>query len=316
MLVKLLLFVVAVCALPASAEGLDAYPSKPVQILVSHPIGSGPDAAARIIADALSKKWGVPVVTINKTGYAGAQGAAEAFLARDGYTLLVAGTGPLVINPLLMKSVPYDAQRFVPVFNIGWASALIVARRDLPARDLKSLIELARRERITYATSNTRNVHHMTGEAFAHVAGVEIVNVPYKTPAAAVADVMAGRVDLLIDTLPVVQQHIDAGHLKPIAFVTSKRNPAYPDVETVNETFRGFSGDGMQALVAPPGTSHELARQINGTIDELYAQGLHARLEALGTVDGGGSLEKTAQAMEHHYRSWVWLRERAGIAPE
>jgi tripartite-type tricarboxylate transporter receptor subunit TctC len=225
-------------ALPLWAQG--AYPERSLRVIVPQPPGGGFDFVARLLAERLGKVMGQSVVVENKTGsgtLVGTDAAAKA--APDGYTLLLGSVSNIALNMGLYRNLSYDSLRdFEPVGLAVSYSYTLVGRKDLPFASLKDVIAYARANpgKLTYASAGNGSGQHVLAAALWHLAGVELVHVPYRGAQAAYQDMLGGRVDLFFDLSSTARVQVDAGNVKALAVSGSERNPMHPDVPTINET--------------------------------------------------------------------------------
>lgn len=259
----------------ALAQG--AWPSKPVTIIVPFVAGGGTDLGARLMAQKLSLRWGQPVVVDNRGGAGGVVGVEAVVRSKpDGYTLLVGNVGTQSINPVLYKKLPYDHERgFAPISTIAELPFFVLARPELPARNVQELIALARREpgKITFASSGNGGSPHLSGEIFQALSGTRLLHVPYKGGGAAMTDLMAGHVDLLFASVLESIGHVKSGKLKALAVTTTQRSDAMPDLPTVAESgLPGYESGSWLAMLAPAGTPTELVDKIAADLRLVLAE--------------------------------------------
>ena len=259
-----------VCAawtLTAAAAG---YPEKPIRILTPFSAGSVTDLLARPLAARLAEAWGQPVVVDNRTG-AGGSIAAEivAKATPDGYTLLVGATGPTVINPLLVTSLSYNALRaFTPITLTATNNLLLTVPPSLPVKSVRELIELARAKpgQLRYGSPGIGSSPHLAGELLAAMAGIEMVHIAYKGSPQYTVDLLAGRIDLVMASAGALLPHIKTGRLRLLAIGNAGRDPAMPDIPTINETTAGTPAPVIKKLFA------ELARILaEPDVKNIYA---------------------------------------------
>ncbi|HKX39129.1 MAG TPA: tripartite tricarboxylate transporter substrate binding protein [Burkholderiales bacterium] len=230
---------VASLALSFLAFTVDAFPTKPVRIVVAYPAGGGIDVMARQIAEKLSGSWSQPVIVENKPGantIVAADTVAKA--APDGHTILMTTDATFSINPHLYKKLPYDAERgFIPVTMLVLLQQMLVAHPSLPASNLAELIALAKQKpgTINYASYGSGSQPHLAGEMLKHKAGIDLVHVPYKGISLAVPAVMAGEVQLTFSGIATGMGPVKAGRIKAIAIGGKSRSPLLPEVPTFTE---------------------------------------------------------------------------------
>lgn len=244
--------------LPITAAQAQAYPNKPVKLVVPYPPGGPTDIVARVVAQHLSEQTGQQFVIENKAGAGGNLGAeAVARSPADGYTLLVATTAH-AINMSIFKSLNYDVQRdFTPVSLLTQGPLVLVANPAFPAKNVAEVIAQARAKpgQLNYASSGNGQSTHLSAELFNTMAGVKLNHIPYKGSAPALTDVIAGQVPLMFDTMLSSMPFVKAGKLKAIAVTSPQRSPAAPDVPTVAESgLPGYEVFAWNGLMAPVGT--------------------------------------------------------------
>ncbi|MBN8936037.1 MAG: tripartite tricarboxylate transporter substrate binding protein [Rhizobiales bacterium] len=298
----------AVLALSQVAVAQD-YPNRTVKIVVPFSAGGSADAVPRIVADWLSRKWGQAIVIENKTGAAGNIGAeAVAKADPDGYTLLSAPPPPLVINQNLYPKLPFNPAEFIPIVNMASIpNALVVNPDRIKAKSIPEVIALAKANpgKITVATTGNGGTQHLTAEMFEMMAGVKFQHVPYRGSAPALADLVAGNVEMMFDNIGASAQLINAGKLKLIAVATAKRLKTMPNVPTIAETLPGFEAVAWFAIVAPAKTPMDVVRKINADVNEaLHDPGVQAKLAKLNADVVGGTTEATAAYFKEEVARW------------
>src|SRR5579872_2659359 len=258
-------------ALPLPARAQD-YPARVVRIIVPYPPGGTADVMPRILADWLSRKWGQSVIVENRTGAGGNIGAEVVARADpDGYTLLAAPPGPLVVNQNLYPHLEFDPLQFVPIAVMGRVpNALVVNPAKIKAATVKDFIGEAQANpgKITDATQGNGTTSHLTSELFQMMAKVKLQNVPYRGSAPALNDLVAGNVDCMFDNLGVSMQFVKAGKLKLIAVAAPARMASLPDVPTISETLPGFEAVAWYAFVAPAGTPAAVVDKVSAGVNE------------------------------------------------
>ena len=245
-------------AVPLAALA-QAFPTKPVKIIVGFPAGGPLDAHARLLADNLSKQLGQPVIIDYKAGAGGTVGAE--FVAKgeaDGHTLLMANTGTMVINPAVYTKLPYQTLRdFVPIARTAQQPLALVVHPDVKARSVSELVALAKAGpgKLNYGSAGNGGISHLVPEMFKQVTGTFIVHIPYRGSAPAFTDLMAGQVQVMAESIPQAAQYVKAGKLRALAVTSRERNPALPDVPTMIEAgLKNFEVVGFYGVLAPAGT--------------------------------------------------------------
>ena len=260
----------------APAARAQAWPAKPIKLIVGFPPGGGIDFAARTVQVPLQELLGQQMVVEYKPGAGGLLAATELTRAApDGYTLLLANTGPFAIAPYLQPKMPYDPLRsFSYVGQISQGSYIAVTRPDHPARDLKEFVAWARANagQVNFASAGKGSSTHLNGELLNQVTGLDLVHVPYKGSAPAVQDLIGGQTQLLIDAGTVLLPQVKGGKLKALAVTGTKRDPQLPDVATVAEQgLAGVQSIGFQGLVGPAGLPREVVDRLAGGLAKVLA---------------------------------------------
>jgi tripartite-type tricarboxylate transporter receptor subunit TctC len=262
--------------LPGDASrAQDGYPSRLVRIVVPYPPGGGTDTLARLIADQLSRKWGQSTIVENIGGAAGNIGSAEVARASpDGYTLLLASPGPIATNSFLYKEMPYDPARWVPIALLATGPYVLVLRKSFEGSTVAELVARAKANpgKLTAATPGVGSVGHLSTVQLEMLAGIKMVQVPYRGLGPATNDIIAGHVDLMFDTPTASLQLHREGKLKMVATGTTERLRDLPDIPTIAETLPGFRAVTWYAMVAPPQTPSALADRINRDVVEILGR--------------------------------------------
>lgn len=245
-------------SLVATASAQEAYPNRPVVVVVPQAPGGANDVIARIVTRTLSAQLGRQVVIENRPGAGGNIGTAYvAKAAPDGYTLLFTVSSAHVINPSLYRRTGFDSLRdFAPVGSVATAGYVLVANPSFRPGSVRELVDAARArpDTIMYASAGNGTLNHLIGEMIQRSAGIRLVHVPYKGASAAVADVVGGQVPVSVQSVPSAQSFIRAGKLKVLAVTNEHRLPSMPDVPTVGETLKGFGATPWYGLFAPANT--------------------------------------------------------------
>jgi tripartite-type tricarboxylate transporter receptor subunit TctC len=288
-------FAVIAALVFATSVQADSYPNKPIRMIVPFPPGGASDMVGRIVADALSKELGQPVVVENRTGGGGSIGTiALAKSAPDGYTLGIATVGTHAANPACNPKGGYDpVLDFAPVSNLARTPNVLTVYAGFAAHDYKELIEYAKKNagKVTFASGGTCGIHHLTGEQFKALTGTDIIHIPYRGSGPALNDVLGGRVEMFFDSLPGSLQYIQSGKLRPIAVAWNKRLDALPNVPTYAELgLKQINDSVWYGLVAPARTPDDIIRKLNAATLKLLAQhDVKARIAATGSEAAGNS---------------------------
>jgi len=264
----------ACCGVLASAASAQQYPTRVVKLLVPQAPGGATDVFARKIGQLLSERWGEPVVVENRAGAAGVVGTeVVAKSPADGYTLLVTYAGSQAVNPSLYPDLPFDSIKdFQPVATLARTPFFLIANPNLPAKDLRGFIELARQrpDVYTFASSGIGSVNHLLGEMLKTETGIKILHVPYGGVAPAIAGVIAGHVDTAFSSAPSVLGIIRGGQVRALAVSSAERAAVAPDVATIAESgLPGFDVNPWWGILAPAGTDMAVVHKINGDVGEI-----------------------------------------------
>jgi tripartite-type tricarboxylate transporter receptor subunit TctC len=283
------------------ATGADAYPSRPIRLIAPFASGGTLDVMVRLVADRLAAGLGANVVVDNRPGANGIIGTETVARASpDGHTALIT-TGSFTSNVAVYRKLPYDAQRdFAPVTQIARSYGLIlVVHPDVPARNVKELIALARSQpgKLGFASSGVGNLTHLTGEYLKVVAGIDLNHVPYKGSAPAMNDVLGKRVEMTFVSTVFVQPFIKSGRVFPIALTGATRTPVFPDVPTFKEAgFPDFDLTGWYGIWLTGGTPHAIVRRLQSEVARFLTDAdVRKRIDELGLVPVGSTAEEFAR---------------------
>jgi tripartite-type tricarboxylate transporter receptor subunit TctC len=306
---------VAVSAVHASAQ---TYPNKPIRLVVPFPPAGTTDILAREVGQRLTEALGQSVVIDNRPGAAGNIGSdIVAKSAPDGYTLLMCTVSSHAINPSLYSKLPYDhIKDFAPVILVARVPNVLEVNPGVPVNTVADLIKLAKENpgRINFASSGSGTSIHLSGELFKTMTGVDMVHVPYKGSAPALADLMGGQVQVMFDNLPSSLQQIKAGKLRAIAVTSSERAPALPDIPTIAESgVPGFEATSWFGVLAPAGTPPEIINRLNAVIDKwLKSPEGKEKLLAQGAAAAGGTPEQFAAYIRSETDKWANVIKASG----
>ena len=301
-----------------------AYPSKPVRIVVPYPAGGTTDTAARAVGNRLSEVLGQPVVIDNRTGASGIIGSnLVAKAAPDGYTLMMTSGPPHPAYALFIKNVPFDTLKdFTPIIMVGISSQVIVVHPSLPVTSVKELIDYAKKNpgKLSYGHPGVSTHGHMGGLLLNRAAGIDMVQVAYKGGAPALIDVVGGKIPVSIQSLlSSVITYARAGKLRMVAVLEARRAKAAPDTPTVAEA--GVPGyaipDTWSGLLGPAGLPAAILNQLNAAaMKALGFPDVRARLEAAGFEVRGSTPREFADGLEKNYTTYQKIVTEVGIQPE
>jgi tripartite-type tricarboxylate transporter receptor subunit TctC len=287
-------------ALLATAALAQAYPVKPIRLIVPFAAGGGNDNVARLVGKHLSESLGQPLVIDNRPGAGGVLGAeVAAKAAPDGYTLFLGGVGSHAVNPNLNASLPYDPIRdFAPVALLAQAPLVLVVHPSVPADSFKAFVALARAKpgQLNYASNGNGSSSHLAAVMFDSMTGVDMVHVPYKGLSPALTDLLSGRVQLMFSSVVAILPHIRAEKLRGLAVTGGKRLPSMPDLPTIAESgLPGYEASSWYGVLAPAGTPREIVVKLNAELVKALAQPeVRASLLAEGAEPIGGTPEQFA----------------------
>ncbi|MCX7892444.1 MAG: tripartite tricarboxylate transporter substrate binding protein [Burkholderiales bacterium] len=309
MMRRILAALALAAALVPSAFG-QAFPSKPIRIICPFPPGGAVDIASRAIADALSKTLGQTVLVENRPGAGGNLGAEIAAKSPpDGYTLFMTTSGIQAINPFLYAKLNVDPNKdLVPVIALVSLNNVLVAHPSVKANSVPELVAMAKAQpgRITGASSGSGTSVHMSLEMFKHLTGTDILHIPYKGSAPAVADLLGGQVDIMFDNIPSSLPHIKAGKLKALATTGAKRSATLPDLPTVAEAgVPGYESGVWFGLAAPAGTPRDVIAKLNAeTQKAARSPDFQKRMSDLGYDMIVGTPEQMADMIKVEIARW------------
>jgi tripartite-type tricarboxylate transporter receptor subunit TctC len=306
----------------AAAAHAQAWPARPVTLIVPFPPGGSTDTLARALMPKLQEQLGQPVIVENKPGATGTIGAGQVKrTAADGYTFLVTSLGPLVIAPHLLKSVPYDAQKdFDPVTVAVQAPNVLVVPASSAHRSVADVIAFAKANpgKMTFASSGNGSSDHLTAELFWQQTGTSGIHVPYKGGAPAVSDLLGGQVEASFQNVNAVMQHVQAGKLKALAVTGDRRSPVLPDVPTLAEAgVQGVDVYSWQAVVGPKGLPRDVkAKMHEAVVGALADPQLKQQFTAVGFEIVGNSAEAFAAFQQKENARWKQLIENRRITAD
>jgi tripartite-type tricarboxylate transporter receptor subunit TctC len=300
---------------PALAQ--DKFPSKPVTIIVPQAAGGANDTIARVIAQKLSEQTGQSFVVDNRTGAGGNVGTAAAARSRpDGYTLLLTADSAMVINPALYKSTGFDPVKdFEPIGSVATAGYVLVAHPSFPARNTAELVALAKQQpgKINIGSAGNGTLNHLIGEMLGKATGIDLVHIPYKGSSAAATDLVAGQVQVSVQSLPSSIAFIRSGKMKVLGVVNPKRLPVLPDAPTIGETVKGFGATPWYGLFAPAGTPKAIIQQLNAEIAKaLESKDAQERLAGAGCEPFRSTPEQFAQLVRDDLPRWAKIVKESG----
>jgi tripartite-type tricarboxylate transporter receptor subunit TctC len=316
-----LLAAAGVLAAAFAAEAQQAYPSKPITIVVPASPGGAIDIAARLIGAKLAAAWGQPVSIENKGGAAGVLGSdAVAKAAPDGYTLALVASSH-AINPSMYKKLPFDTVKsFEPVAQTHAVPLMLVVNKDMPVKSVTELVGYLKAHpgQLSYASSGNGGAPHMSAELFKSIASVDIAHVPYKGSTAAHPDLIAGRTALMFDTVAAVAPQVKGDKLRALAVTTAKRSSLFPDLPTMAEAgLKGYETSTWGGLLAPAGTPKDVVAKLNAEVGKALADpDVREKLAAAGIEPVGGTPQQFSDFIQAEIARWAKVAKAAGIQPD
>lgn len=281
-------------ALPALAQ--DNYPSKTIRFVVPYPPGGPTDLMARLIQGELSSRFGVTVVVDNKSGAGGNVGSADVAkqAPADGYTLLLAASGPMAVNPSLYRSMPFvPSTDLAPVIQISSFPLVLEVHPGVGVKTVKELVELAKKpdSKLSFASAGNGTPQHLAGEIFNTQLNVKISHIPYRGAGPALNDLLGGQVQVMFDVLGSSLPHIQGGKLQPLAVTSAKRHPSLPNVPTMMEAgIAGYEFTAWHGIAVRAGTPAPIIQKLNTTLNAIFSDAeFKKKWEAIGTPVVGGT---------------------------
>lgn len=295
-----------------------AYPSKPVRVVVPYPAGTTPDIIGRTLAERLQAGFGQPFVVENRSGAGGNIGAEAVAKAGDPHVLLVGGNGPVAINKHLYRGLSYDPDSLVPVSLLASAPQMLVAKPEIA--DFKSFLERARANpgRLSYASVGSGSASHLTMELLKSDARVFILHIPYRGFPQAATDMLAGDIDAMFAIVPAVLPHVRAGRMKAIAVTGLKRSELAPEVPSVAELgYPQLESLAWNGLLAPPGTSPAVVTRLVGeTVNAMRHAQTRETLGRLGFDVVASSPEEFARWIRAESEKWARVIRTSGATAD
>lgn len=305
-----LVLAAAVClALTPAAVFAQAYPAKPIRLIVPFPAGGATDILARALSQKLGEKIGQTVVVENRPGAGGTIGAdAASKSVADGYTLLLATSSTHSIGPAINPKIPYNAETdFTPIVYVASSPNVVVVPNSSPVKNMRELIDYARKNpgKLNYASSGNGTIVHLTTEYFKAQSDTFILHIPYRGTALAIPDLVSGKVDVLFDSFVTGMPHVKDGKLRALAVTTAKRSALAPDMPTVSEVLPGFESVTWFGLYGPKAMPQDLALKVNQAVNAALADtDVKERFARLGAEPAGGTPQAFAAMVKADHTKW------------
>lgn len=307
---------IALAPAPASAQ---AYPTKPIRLIVPFPPGGSTDILARSVAQKLTEAWGQQVIVDNRGGAGGTIGAELAGKApHDGYTLMMGHIGTLAVNVSLYSKLSYDPLKdFVPVCMVALVPNVLVVNPALPVRNVTELIVYARANpgKLNYSSGGNGSAAHLAVEYFKLQTGTSIVHVPYKGTGPSVADLIGGQVAMTMTGAPAVMGHVQSGRLRALGVSSPQRVPALAQIPTIAEAgVPGFDATQWYGIVAPTGTPKDIVTKLNAEIRKIMqSKDMLERLNTEGAIAAAGTPEDFGAYIKSEITRWAAVVKAAGM---
>jgi tripartite-type tricarboxylate transporter receptor subunit TctC len=312
--------IAAVAASFNIASASDAFPNKPIKFIVPYAAGGATDTTARLVSKELTAILGQPVVVENKAGAGGNIGTDYvAKSSPDGYTMLLAYTGPMAINPSLYDTLPFKPQQdFAPVTLLAQAPQILGVHPSIPATTVDELIAYAKANPNTlfFGSSGNGGADHLAGELFKMRTGVQITHVPYKGGAPALADLVAGRTQMQFMTIPASIGHIQSGRIRPLAILDKQRYPLFPNVPTITEAgVKNYDVNNWYGVVVAAGTPPAIVNKLNvALIKALRSDDVQTRFNGLGLVPVSNTPEEFQRFIAAESARWAEIIRVSGAS--
>jgi tripartite-type tricarboxylate transporter receptor subunit TctC len=266
----------AVALLGTSLLAQAAFPDKPIKVVVGFPAGGPLDQHARLLTDKLQSVLGQPIMVDYKSGAGGTVGAQEVMKApADGYTLMLANTGVMVINPALYSKLPYATLRdFTPIARTAMQPLALLVNPSVPVKTLKEFVDYSRARpgQVNYGSAGNGGISHLVPEMFKNATGLFMVHIPYRGSAPAFTDLMGGQVQFMAESIPQAASYHKQGKVRALAVTSRERNPALPDIPTVIESgFKNFEVVGFYGFLAPAGTPKDVVAKLSDAFKQVLA---------------------------------------------
>src|SRR5664279_147782 len=318
---KLALIPFILACLAGAASAAD-YPDHPIRFIVPQAAGSATDTVARILGAELSKELGQPIIVDDRPG--GALTIGLDLVAKsppDGYTIGMGPIGALAITRHMVKKLPYDIERdFQPIALVTRGHLLLAVSPKLPFKSVKELIDYAKKNpgKLSNASSSNGSPGHVGGELFKYMTGTKIVHIPYRGGALAIQDLIAGRVDMMFESLQSIAPTAHAGLVRGLAVSGATRSPAFPDLPTIAEAgVPGYLAPTWTGVIAPAGVPRPIVDRLNAAINKaLASEAFKEKFAKIGDEPAGGTPEEFAETIRTDSAKWADVIKRAGVKLE
>jgi tripartite-type tricarboxylate transporter receptor subunit TctC len=318
MVKKLLRAACALALVAATGAALAAFPERPIRVVIGFPAGGPLDQHARLLADRLQAVLGQPIIIDYKAGAGGTVGAQDVMKAApDGYTLMLANTGVMVINPALYSKLPYQTLRdFTPIARTAMQPLALLVNPKLPVNNLKEFIAYTKAKpgQINYGSAGNGGISHLVPEMFKNATGLFMVHIPYRGSAPAFTDLMAGQVQFMAESIPQAAAYHKQGKVKALAVTSRERNPALPEVPTVIESgIAGFEVVGFYGFLAPANLPKDVTAKLSDAFKQVLSNPeIRSRMIAQGADPAFLGSEDFARYLAQETPRWADAVKRSG----
>lgn len=311
------LSLLAATALGGSAQA-QTFPDRPVTLVIPFAAGGSTDVVGRVIANKMSDILGQQIVVQNVGGAGGSLGTGNVVRADpDGYTILMGTVATHALNPLILKTKPYDAEKdFTPISLLVIVPNVLVVNPELPVKNVKELVDLlkANPDKYSYASSGNGTPLHLSGELFKKMAGVSLQHIPYKGAGPALNDVVGNQVPIMFDNLPSSSSHMKGGTLRALGVTTKERAASFPDVPTIAETIPGYETYSWNALFAPAGTPPEVVATLNkAAVEAMKDPVVVGKMKEFSADIVGSTPEELAAHVKAEIVKWTPVVKDANV---
>jgi tripartite-type tricarboxylate transporter receptor subunit TctC len=316
---KKILVMLVFAAITAPVGAAEQFPTRPIRVVVPYAPGGNVDISARYIAPPLAEVLGQTVVVDNRPGAGGNLGASlVAKSTPDGYTLLVGSSGPLSVNPVIFKNLPYDSLKdFAPISTVQAVPLVLLASPKSGFNSVADVVAAAKARpgKVTMASAGAGTTNHFAIELFAQMAGVKVLHVPYKGSGPALSELLGGQVETMVDQLAASIGHIKDGRLKVLAVTTTQRSAVLPNVPTLDELgYKGFQASTLLGLLAPAGTPKPVVAKLNTAVRKVMDNNVVAeRFRNLGASPGASSPEEFSIRIRDELAQWRALAKKLDL---
>lgn len=310
--------VAAFTAIGATAALGQAYPDRPVTIVVPFTPGASTDAVARLTQDILARELGQPVVIENKPGAGGTLGSTVVANAKpDGYTLLITVNSPITMNMFVQKSYPFEARTAFSPISLAAESILVLAvNAKIPVNTVPDLVDYVKRNpgKVSFGSAGVGSAHHIAGEMMNQRAGLDMAHVPYRGTAPAIQDLITGSIQVSFGTTPAVLPHAQDGKIRIVALAEAKRHPDLPGIPTIAEAYPGIVTNTWVGFLAPAGTPRPIIDKLNAAMNLALKQpDIVAKFKVQGLTAMGSTPEGFQELIASEYAQWEKVLPGLGI---